>query len=93
VNLNGADLTRAIFQHTVLAEIDLSRTKGLESVLHVGPSTIGIDTIYSSNGMIPEVFLRGLGVPEPLISQMKALGVRWSLFNSISLHQLFEQRP
>jgi TIR domain len=53
--------------------VDLSKVLGLESVDHDGPSHIGIDTIYKSKGQIPEVFLRGAGVPEPFIVQMKAL--------------------
>ena len=40
---------------------------------HVGPSTIGIDTIYKSKGNIPEVFLRGAGVPEDFIVYMRSL--------------------
>jgi hypothetical protein len=42
-------------------------------VEHSGPSSIGIDTIYKTKGQIPEIFLRGAGVPEPFIVQMKAL--------------------
>jgi hypothetical protein len=49
---------------TKFADVDLSPTKGLEVVKHLGPSTIGIDTIYRSGGKIPEVFLRGCGVPD-----------------------------
>jgi TIR domain len=33
-----------------------------------GPSTIGIDTIYRSQGKIPEVFLRGAGLPDEFIA-------------------------
>jgi len=47
--------------------------KGLETVQHDGPSTIGIDTIYKSKGNIPEAFLRGAGVPEDFITYMKSL--------------------
>jgi TIR domain len=54
-------------------DVDLSRVLGLESVLHLAPSRIGIDTIYKSKGQIPEIFLRNAGVPEPFIVQMKAL--------------------
>jgi hypothetical protein len=39
----------------------------------MGPSTIGIDTIYKSGGKIPEVFLRGCGVPENFITFHKSL--------------------
>jgi hypothetical protein len=47
--------------------------KGLETVGHEGPSTIGIDTLYQSGGKIPEVFLRGCGVPEQFISYIPSL--------------------
>jgi hypothetical protein len=49
---------------TVLADVDLSTAKGLETVRHEWPSTIGVDTIYRSQGKIPEVFLRGAGLPD-----------------------------
>jgi hypothetical protein len=45
----------------VFVDVDLSTAIGLENVRHHGPSTIGIDTIYASEGKIPEVFLRGFG--------------------------------
>jgi len=53
--------------------VDLSTALGLETVQHHGPSTIGIDTLYRSNGQIPEVFLRGAGVPEDFIPYIKSL--------------------
>ena len=40
---------------------------------HSGPSTIGIDTVYRSNGKIPEIFLRGAGLPDTFIVFMKSL--------------------
>ena len=46
---------------------------GLETVHHGWPSTIGIDTLYRSHGNIPEVFLRGAGVSEDMITYMKSL--------------------
>ena len=72
-NLSGADISQAILSGTTFADIDLSVVRGLKTVEHRGPSTIGIDTIYKSKGQIPEIFLRGAGVPEPFIVQMKAL--------------------
>jgi hypothetical protein len=53
--------------------VDLSECRGLEFVKHDGPSSIDIDTIYRSNGNIPEIFLRGAGVPEAFMVNMKAL--------------------
>ncbi|HEV2194064.1 MAG TPA: toll/interleukin-1 receptor domain-containing protein [Candidatus Acidoferrum sp.] len=58
---------------TLFADVDLSSVAGLDTVNHLGPSSIGIDTIYRSKGQIPEVFLRGAGVPEAFIANVKAL--------------------
>jgi len=40
---------------------------------HFGPSTVGIDTIYKSKGKIPEVFLRGCGVPDDMIGYIGSI--------------------
>ncbi len=71
--VNGADFTSSVMGDTTLASIDLSKAKGLETVYHVLPSTIGIDTIYKSQGKIPELFLRGCGVPDDFITYMRSL--------------------
>jgi uncharacterized protein YjbI with pentapeptide repeats len=72
-HLEGADFSDCRMLMTTLANNDLSKVSGLGTVRHNGPSTIGIDTIYRSKGMIPEVFLRGAGVPEEFIRYMKSL--------------------
>ena len=55
---------------TIFADVNLSDVKGLETVVHHGPSSVGIETIYRSQGKIPEAFLRGAGVPEDFIEYM-----------------------
>lgn len=72
-NLKGANFREASVAETIFANVDLSETIGLDSIKHLGPSTIGINTIVRSKGNIHEVFLRGAGVPEPFIVQAKAL--------------------
>ncbi len=72
-NLSGVDLSGAELSGTILGDVDLSVAKGLETVKHYGPSTIGIDTIYRSAGNIPEVFLRDAGVPDSFIDHMRSL--------------------
>lgn len=72
-DLNGAALMGAWIGRTVFTDIDLSTVKGLKNVRYFSPSSIGIDTIYKSRGNIPEVFLRGCGVPESFIAQIPAL--------------------
>jgi len=66
--LTGTDFTSALLGHTIFANNDLSEVKGLETAEHVTPSSIGIDTLYKSAGKIPEVFLRGCGVPDDFIA-------------------------
>jgi TIR domain/Pentapeptide repeats (8 copies) len=76
--LNGAELISADFIavrlfYTSFVDNDLSQVKGLEAVKHLGPSSIGIDTIHKSRGQVPEAFLRGCGVPDDFISYMRSL--------------------
>jgi hypothetical protein len=77
-NLTGAKmagtiLTDARFRGTILGGLDLSSVVGLETAVHQGPSSLGVDTLYKSRGLIPEVFLRGAGLPETLIEYLPAL--------------------
>ena len=71
--LQGANLAGATMARTNLCNVDLSQTKGLEEVIHHRPSTVGTDTLYMSEGKIPEVFLRGAGVHENLIAYLPSL--------------------
>ncbi len=71
-NLRGANLTDtrlegAIFTNgrvggTVFADLDLRQAKGLETLHHGSPSTVGTDTLSRSVGKIPDIFLRGCGL-------------------------------
>ncbi len=72
-DLKGANLSEATAGMTTFGDIDLSAVQGLDTIEHDGPSTIGIDTLYNSGGNIPEVFLRGCGVPETFIAFAKSL--------------------
>lgn len=72
-DLDDANLSGAFVPFTVFVDVDLRTVRGLDSVRHDGPSTIGIDTIYRSQGQIPESFLRGAGVPENFITFMRSL--------------------
>ena len=71
--VKGADFTNSQMGYTAFAEIDLSEAKGLEAIEHLYPSNISTDTLYISAGRIPEIFLRGCGVPEDFITYMRSL--------------------
>jgi hypothetical protein len=78
VNFNNANLTNANFTDasigwTTFAKSNLSRVIGLETVKHSYPSSIGIEVLYISGGQIPEVFLRGCGMPEEFITYARSL--------------------
>lgn len=89
-DVHGANITNARFGGTHLGDLDLSVVHGLTTVEHQGPSTIGIDTIYRSRAQIPDIFMRGCGVPETFIEYMRSLVVRrfeyYSCFISYSHH-------
>jgi len=72
-DLGGANLEGATVGRSIFVDVDLSAVKGLDTVEHLGPSTVGIDTIYKSKGKIPEVFLKGCGVPDNFIAYIGSL--------------------
>ena len=72
-DLEGANLTRAYMWGTVLSGNDLRNVTGLDTVDHTGPSYIGVDTLYRSQGEIPELFMRSCGVPEVIVTYAKSL--------------------
>jgi hypothetical protein len=63
-SLNGANLNRARAAETIFVDLDLSVVKGLDAIIHEGPSYVSTETIAKSRGRIPEVFLRGCGVSD-----------------------------
>ena len=85
--LNNADLTGAIFQesdfmgasleearlgNTIFSDVNLIQAKGLEFVEHTGPSVLDYRTLKRS-GSLPDVFLRGCGLPDTLIQYIPSL--------------------
>jgi uncharacterized protein YjbI with pentapeptide repeats len=82
-NLVGANLSHVLFEHvkferaivgsTIFGVVDLSSCSGLDSVEHLGPSTLGIDSIIRSKGKIPKHFLRGVGLPNEWIDYIAGL--------------------
>jgi hypothetical protein len=73
VVIGDANLHRARCWRTKFANLDLSEVKGLQSVRHDGPSTLGTDSLILSRGKIPAEFLRGCGLPDTWIAKLPAL--------------------
>lgn len=55
---------------TKFASTNLAVATGLENTSHLGPSSIGIDTIVKSSGNIPETFLKAAGVPDSVLNTL-----------------------
>ncbi len=92
-DLDEANLSEARIAWTHLVDVDLSVVKGLETVTHSGPSSIGIDTIYRSKGAIPEVFLRKAGVPDTFLTYMHFLvGQPFEYFSCFISHSSKDKR-
>jgi uncharacterized protein YjbI with pentapeptide repeats len=71
--LHNADFTNATMGYSFLEFLDLRSVKGLETVSFTGPLSIGVETLYLSNGQIPVLFLKNAGVPESLIDYLPSL--------------------
>ena len=72
-HLKDCEFNDAHLLQTIFADVDLSEAQSLDSVVHGGPSSVGIDTIYVSKGKISESFLRGCGVPDDFIKLIPSL--------------------
>lgn len=81
-NLKGATLENASLFYSVFANVDLNDVSGLDTIWHIGPSTIGIDTLYKSKGNISETFLRGCGLPDAFIECARSLAATCTDYSS-----------
>lgn len=66
-NLNGANLAGAKMFDTVFRRVNLSAVRGLDKVIHHGPSTVGVDTLLRSRGQISQQFMEEIGCPKESI--------------------------
>lgn len=76
-DLRGTCFTGAIFHYVSFAHCSLGQAYGLESVVHHGPTSVGIDTLIASyqeagKRLTPglETFFRGAGVPKELLDAL-----------------------
>ena len=84
--LDHADFDEARAGGTLWREVDLSGARNLETVHHSGPSSLTFDTILQSKGAIPDGFLRGCGLPDPVMAYVRSLS---SSHNPIQLYSCF----
>src|SRR6266567_3849792 len=95
--LSGAILSGATVGLTIFGNVDLRTAKGLDTLNHLAPSTIGTDTLLRSEGDIPESFLRKAGLSDTFITYTRSLVqspiTYYTCFISYSSkHQAFVER-
>ncbi|WP_417388300.1 toll/interleukin-1 receptor domain-containing protein [Gimesia sp.] len=94
VSLVGTDFDQLISAYNQWNNLDLSKVLHLETVIHEGPGSLGIDTLIRSQGTIPDPFLRGSGVPQHVISQIPVLFSRSAIpYDSCLIIQSSQERP
>lgn len=81
--LQGANWGNALIGGTSLGLLDLRFVKGLKTVRFDHGSSIGIDTLYASQGDIPLTFLGGANVPYDFLKFFsKSVLAQWKRFSS-----------
>ena len=71
-DVKNAKFDGALFWNNVFVDCNLSGATGLETCMHIGPSTIDHLTLQVS-GSLPLEFLRGCGLPDLLIDNYNSL--------------------
>jgi uncharacterized protein YjbI with pentapeptide repeats len=71
-DLTGADFKGSRLFSTFLVQTDLTDARHLETCSHDGPSSIDTHTLLASRSL-PDVFLRGCGLPDNLIEYLPSL--------------------
>jgi hypothetical protein len=72
--LTNTNLSYASLCNTTFTNVDLSTIIGQDTVYHLGPSSIGLDTVSRSKRNISEAFLRGIKVHENLLTSIREQG-------------------
>ena len=86
-NLSESKLASAHFEGarlgwTVFGATDLSNVRGLEQASIEGPITIGMDTVFLSQGKIPATFLKKAQMPKQGISFVRSVTKRRVQYHS-----------
>lgn len=72
-NLHETDLSCATIRFTEFFNVDLSTTRGLDTLIHGGASHLGIQTLSRSLDSLPAAFLQGAGVPDSMLTYIRSL--------------------
>ena len=84
--MSAANLSGAICADTSWGDTDLRGVKNLDRIRHRRPSSIGFDTAIVSGGELPDIFLKGCGLPDAVLAYVRSLA---QSRNPIQLYSCF----
>jgi uncharacterized protein YjbI with pentapeptide repeats len=91
--MSATNFTQARIGGCSFLNVDLSGVLGLDAVTHDRPSSVDISTLFLSQGKIPDGFLRGCGVPDPLIEYQRSVVGRSIDFYSCFISYSTKDQP
>ena len=92
-DLERANFTGATMGYTTIVACDLTEVVGLDTIVHRGPSSIGVDTLQFSLSMLPHSFLKGCGLPDHIIEFVESVARKPIQFYSCFLSHSAEDKP
>src|ERR1700722_3057916 len=91
-NVFNATFAKACLDHTTFTFTSLRTAKGLEACEHLGPSALDYHTLMIS-GPLPEVFLRGCGLPDEFIRYLPGFWTQPNSFYSCFISYSVVDKP
>ena len=91
--LRAANFDKAQIDNVIFNNVDLSEVIKLAAARHLGPSTVSIETLFLSKGHLPLSFLRGVGMPETLITYLPSLTEQALQFYSCFISYSHADKP
>lgn len=71
--LHETDFSFARIRFAEFFNVDFSAARGLDTIIHGGPSHLGVQTLSRSLNNLPAAFLQGAGVPDSLLTYARSL--------------------
>jgi hypothetical protein len=91
-NVFNASFTKARLDHTTFTFTSLKSAKGLDACEHLGPSALDYHTLMIS-GPLPDVFLRGCGLPDEFIRYVPGFWTQPNAFYSCFVSYSVADKP
>jgi hypothetical protein len=90
-NMASANLSRCELGFTAFAHANLQGATGLETCLHLAPSSVDLSTIKRS-GLLPKAFLQGCGLPDEFIRSIPSYLDQTNAFHSCFISYSHEDK-